>query len=152
MAAELDPVDAIAQMSFLVQGALERQAGAEGLSLIQTRLLGVLRDRKPTVNELARLLGLEKSSASGLIDRAERRGLVRRLPSQVDRRSVRVALTDAGRELVGSVAARFGQDMKAILDPLSPEDQVALTRTLSEVLIAHGAGQGIDIFAGTRGE
>ncbi len=141
----IDTIDTIAQLSFLTQGALERCAGAHGISVIQARLLGVLRDRKPTMNELARLLGLDKSSASGLVDRAQRRGLVRRLPSQIDRRSVRVALTDAGRELVETVAAEFRQDMTAVLDLLAPQDRAALTRMLSAALIAHAADHGVDL-------
>src|SRR5271165_6640032 len=73
-----------------------RRAAEHDVSIIQARLLGVLRDRKPTINELAELLELDKSSTSGLVDRAERRGLVARIPSTLDRRSVHVALTRAG--------------------------------------------------------
>jgi hypothetical protein len=43
--AELTTVDALAQVSFLVQGTLERRAAEHDCSLIQTRLLGILRDR-----------------------------------------------------------------------------------------------------------
>ncbi len=143
---EIETLDAVVQLSFLTQDALERRAGARGVSLIQTRLLGVLRDRKPTINELARLLGLDKSSTSGLVDRAQRRGLVRRLPSQIDRRSVRVALTGAGRELAAAVAADFRTDMTKILEPLAQEDRQALTRMLNEVLLAHAADHGVDLF------
>ncbi len=57
------------------------------------------------MNELAELLGLDKSSTSGLVDRAQRRGLVRRVPSQLDRRSVRVRLTEQ-RQRAGAAAAR----------------------------------------------
>jgi DNA-binding MarR family transcriptional regulator len=139
MADELNTVDALAQASFLVQGTLERRAGEHGISLIQTRLLGILRDRKPTMNELARLLGLDKSSTSGLVDRAERRGLVRRLPSQIDRRSVRVSLTAEGRALVQAVAHDFDHDIAAIIEPLDPEDRATLTTLLSRVLLVHAA-------------
>jgi DNA-binding MarR family transcriptional regulator len=149
VAAELDPVDAITQMSYLVQGALERRADVHGVSLIQTRLLGILRERKPTMNELAQLLGLDKSSTSGLVDRAQRRGLVRRLRSQVDRRSVRVSLTAEGRALIQTVATDFQTDIAAIFDPLPFEDRVALTRILSAALVAHASDHGIDLFAGT---
>ena len=69
---ELSPVDGLAQLCFVVLGMLERRAAADDLSIIQTRLLGVLRDRKPTMQELARFLGLDKSSVTGLVDRAER--------------------------------------------------------------------------------
>ena len=75
-AEQLSTVDGLAQLSFLTLGLLERRAGEHAISIIQTRLLGVLRDRTPTMNELATLLGLDKSSATGLVDRAERRGLV----------------------------------------------------------------------------
>ncbi len=126
---------------------LERRAGEHGFSLIQTRLLGVLRDRRPTINELARLLGLDKSSVSGLVDRAERRGLVRRIPSAVDRRSVQVALTEDGRVLASKVSARFGADVAAMLGPLTAADRATLTRLLSRVLVEHAAGRGVNLLA-----
>ena len=147
MATDLDPVDALAQVSFLVQGALERRAGEHGVSLIQTRLLGILRDRTPTINELAELLGLDKSSTSGLVNRAQQRGLVRRVPSQLDRRSVRVRLTDLGRELVQDVAALFATDIAAMLAPLTGEARTELTTHLSHVVVAHAASRGVDLFA-----
>src|SRR3984957_5119406 len=99
---QLGPVDGLAQLSFAIMGALERRAAEHDLSLPATRLLGVLRDREPTMNELARLLQLDKSSVTGLVDRAERRGLVTRVPSAADRRAVLVTLTDEGRSLVSS--------------------------------------------------
>jgi MarR family transcriptional regulator, lower aerobic nicotinate degradation pathway regulator len=142
---ELNTVDALAQASFLLQGTLEHRAGEHGLSLIQTRLLGILRDRKPTMNELAQLLGLDKSSTSGLVDRAERRGLVRRLPSQIDRRSVRVSLTADGRTLVQAVADAFETDVAALVDPLDPEERATLTDLLSRLLVAHAARHGVDL-------
>jgi MarR family transcriptional regulator, lower aerobic nicotinate degradation pathway regulator len=149
MTDQLNPVDALAQASFLVQGTLERRAGEHGLSLIQTRLLGILRDRKPTMNELAQLLGIDKSSTSGLVDRAARRGMVKRLPSQVDRRSVRVSLTAEGRTLVQSVATAFDADIAAIVEPLDTEDQATLTTLLSRVLVTQATAQGIDLLATT---
>jgi DNA-binding MarR family transcriptional regulator len=126
---------------------LERRAGEHGFSLIQTRLLGVLRDRRPTINELATLLGLDKSSVSGLVYRAERRGLVRRIPSAVDRRSVQVALTEDGRALASKVSARFGADVAAMLGPLTAADRATLTRLLSRVLVEHAAARGVDLLA-----
>jgi DNA-binding MarR family transcriptional regulator len=111
MQSQLDPVDGLAQLSFLVLSTLERRAAEHGLSLIQTRLLGVFRDRQPTMNELAAALGLDKSSATGLVARAERRGLVVRAPSSSDRSAVLVSLTDAGRSLAQVVGRNFGADV-----------------------------------------
>jgi DNA-binding MarR family transcriptional regulator len=147
---QLGTIDALAQASFLIQATLERQAAEHGFSLIQTRLLGVLRDREPTINELSVLLGLDKSSVSGLVDRAERRGMVARRPSEIDRRSVQVGLTAEGRTIITAVAAGFETDVVALLSPLSASERRSLTGLLSRVLVQHAATYGIDLFA-TRG-
>jgi DNA-binding MarR family transcriptional regulator len=125
---------------------LEHRAAEHGLSIIQARLLGVLRDRTPTMNDLARLLGLDKSSVTGLVDRAGRRGLVMRVPSITDRRVVLVGLTDDGRALVSQAAACFEADVLTILDRLPARDRDALSRLVSRLLAAHAAEQGIDLF------
>ena len=145
-AEQLSTVDGLAQLSFLTLGLLERRAGDQAISIIQTRLLGVLRDRTPTMNELATLLGLDKSSATGLVDRAERRGLVTRVPSSSDRRVVLVDLTDAGRALVAEVAAGFEADVATLLERLSPADRSSLTRLVSRLLVAQAAANGVDLF------
>lgn len=144
---QLSPVDGLAQLSFVVHGVLERLAAEHDVSTIQTRLLGVLRDRAPTMNELGRLLGLDKSSISGLVGRAERRGLVARSPSKSDRRAVLVGLTEEGRSLVSQVAARFESEISTMLDRLPRRDREALSRLVSRLLVAHAADQGIDLFA-----
>src|SRR5215813_10367537 len=136
---QLDPVDGMAQLSFVIQGLLERQAAAHDLTMAQVRLLGVLRDRTPTMLELARLLGLDKSSTTGLVDRAERRGLVQRAPSATDRRSNRVSLTLEGRALVSAAAARFGADATDLLGLLEPGDRASLSALISRLLVRHAA-------------
>jgi MarR family transcriptional regulator, lower aerobic nicotinate degradation pathway regulator len=142
----LTEVDGLAQLSFVIAGMLEQRAAEHDLSVIQTRLLGVLRDRQPTMNELARLLGLDKSSVTGLVDRAERRGLVRRAPSAADRRAVLVSLTEDGRAFVTRAADGFGGDIATLLGVLSPRERATLAGLVSRLLVAHAAGQGIDLF------
>ena len=103
---------------------------------------------RATMKELGRLLGLDKSSTSGLVDRAEARGLVSRARSQSDRRAVLVNLSDDGRSLVAEVAARFETEIDAVLDRLKPRDREGLSRLVSRLLVAHAADHGIDLFAG----
>jgi DNA-binding MarR family transcriptional regulator len=145
---ELSTVDGLAQLSFLVYGTLERRAAEHDLSIISTRLLGVLRDRTPTMNELAKLLMLDKSSVSGLVDRAERRELVSRVPSASDRRVVTVSLTADGRALVSEVSQRFDADVAAMLRALPRADRAALRALVSTILVVHAADHGVDLFAG----
>ena len=102
--------------------------------MVQIRLLGVLRDREPTMQELGRFLGLDKSSISGLVDRAARRGLVRRVPGAEDRRAVRVSLTDAGRTLGGQVELAFGARLDAYVGGLPTGEREQLTRLATRVV------------------
>ena len=141
-------MDGLAQLSFLIHGLLEGRVGEKGLSMIQARLLGVLRDRTPTMQELARLLSLDKSSVTGLVDRAERRGLVVRVPSETDGRVARVNLTDAGGTLASEVASQFERDVSNLLELLPrSEDRAALARLVSCLLVAHAEARGVDLFA-----
>jgi MarR family transcriptional regulator, lower aerobic nicotinate degradation pathway regulator len=145
---ELSAVDGLVQLSFLIQNALAARAAEFGISLIQTRLLGVLRDRAPSVNELAMLLDLDKSSVSGLITRAEERGLIERLSSADDGRVVVVRLTRKGRSLVGKISTNFEEEITTFLDLLPGGEAVSLASIVSELLVAHAAQHGIDLFAG----
>ena len=133
---ELSLVDALAQLSFLVQGTLAEIAGRHDLSVIQIRLLGVLRDREPTMNALGRHLGLDKSSISGLVDRAQRRGLVTRTVSASDRRVYQGSMTDAGRRLAGLVAAEFNARVETLVAPLPAADQRLLARLAARAVVA----------------
>ena len=144
---QLSTVDGLVQLSFLVHGLLERRAAENDLSIVQTRLLGVLRDRRPTMNELAKLLELDKSSVTGLVDRAEGRGLVVRTPSTTDGRVVLVSLTDQGRSFVSRAAAGFEADVARLLGSLTPPERRTLSRLVSRLLVSRAAGHGVDLFA-----
>jgi DNA-binding MarR family transcriptional regulator len=139
----LNDVDALAQLAFLVHGALDERSAEAGISVTLARLLGILRDREPTINELGTHLELDKSSVSGLIDRAERRGLVVRVPSEVDRRSVRVRVTNAGKAVTRTVQHSFNADIRGALALLSPGDRAALIRGAS-ALVRAATGAGFD--------
>ena len=146
--ATITTIDGLAQLSFLIYGTLERRAAEHDLSMVQTRVLGVLRDRRPTMNQLAAYLGLDKSSVTGLIDRAERRGLVAREPSPADRRSVLVSLTEPGRALAARVQAAFEADVTEMLARLTPPEQAALSAVVTHFVTAHAEATGVDLAAG----
>lgn len=134
--ADLGIVDGLVQLSFLVQGALGQVAAEHGLSIIQLRLLGVLRDRTPGMLELARHLGLDKSSMTGLVDRAERRGLVRRAADPHDGRAVQVSLTSEGQRLAGVCTADAGRRIEDLTSDLSDSRRSQLSLLASAVVEA----------------
>jgi DNA-binding MarR family transcriptional regulator len=75
----------------------------------QFNLLNLLSDRIEGVSqtELSRQLIMHRSNVTGLVDRLEARGLVRREAIPEDRRVYRVVLTGAGRKLLDEVLPRY---------------------------------------------
>ena len=127
-------MDSLVQASFTVIALLSRAAAEHELSLTQLRVLAILRDRKPTMAELAAYLGLERSSVSGLIDRAVRRGLVRRDTSNEDGRAIRVSLTPDGQRLASLLTEEIGDLIMPMTRSLSQADQTRLGILLSKML------------------
>jgi DNA-binding MarR family transcriptional regulator len=142
---DLGIVDGLVQLSALVQAVLAGVAGRLELSVLQARLIGVLRDREPTMAELGRLLDLDKSSTTGLIDRAVQRGLVRRVAVPEDGRSFRVVLTDESVELVKTLTAEVTSQIGALTDDLSDTNRHRLSLLASGIVNRHAATHGIDL-------
>ena len=149
---DLGLVDALAQLSFAVQGTLGRIAASYDLSIVQARLLGILRDRRPTIKELAGFLGLDKSSVTGLVDRAEERGLVHRTPSRNDGRSVQVVITAAGRKLIARAASAFEAETAVLVADLDSAQRERLSAAASRIVVAEARRRGIDLFGATARE
>jgi MarR family transcriptional regulator, lower aerobic nicotinate degradation pathway regulator len=126
--------DSLVQVSFTVIAALTRVAAEHDLSLTQLRVLGILRDREPTMAQLATYLGLERSTVSGLIDRATQRGLVCKTGHPDDGRSVRVSLTPEAQGLATVVITEIGELTAPLTGGLNSSDQKRLTSLLGKVL------------------
>lgn len=127
-------IDALVQSAFVVMGVLTRIGAEHELSLTQLRVLGILRDRRPRMAELADHLGLEKSTMSGLVDRAERRGLLARGRNADDARAVDVFMTPAGLELAERLHAEVRHALAPTTDRLDAKGRRALTRLLERML------------------
>ncbi|WP_433199255.1 MarR family winged helix-turn-helix transcriptional regulator [Dactylosporangium sp. CS-047395] len=140
MTTDDDTVDALVQLSFQIQRILAAAGAPHDLSVVQIRLLGILRDRQVGMLELGGHLGLDKSSITGLVSRAEKRGLVRRSPSPYDGRAVLVALTDEGRRLAADGEREIGRRVLDLAAHLSPETRATLT-SLAFSLVRAGTGQ-----------
>ena len=112
---------ALIQLSRLVQAAFARVADRHELPPMRARLLCVLAVSSRGMAELAREFGVEKAALTGLVDRAERQGLVERRAVPGDRRAVSVTLTPAGLR----TASRFHADVTAELGQLTASLTVA---------------------------
>ena len=129
-----DLIDALVRASFATMAVLNRVAAEHDLSLTQLRVLAILRDRRVKMSELADYLGLDKSTISGLVDRAEKRGLLQRAPNPLDRRSVDVLLSEAGAELAERGAAQISRSLSPMTSALTGAEALRLTALLERML------------------
>ena len=96
-----------AQMNALL---VLRDAGVEGLPL----------------SEIGRRLVVTKANVTGLMDRLERQGLVRRDGDAPDRRVIRACLTTHGSELLEKALPERDRVLSDLLEEMSLEEKTSL--------------------------
>ena len=122
--------------SFATMAVLNRIAAGHDLSLTQLRVLAILRDRRVKMSELTNFLGLDKSTVSGLVDRAEKRGLLQRAPNPHDGRGVDVFLAPSGMRLAERGVAEVAQSLSPMTSAITPSEGRRLA-TLLERMLEH---------------
>jgi DNA-binding MarR family transcriptional regulator len=127
-------IDALVRTSFVTMAVLTKIGAEHDLSLTQLRVLAILRDRRAKMSELAEYLGLDKSTISGLVDRAERRGLLQRVPNPIDGRGIDVELTNDGMELAQRGATQIAQSLSPMTSTLTRGEINRLTALLERML------------------
>ena len=130
----LDAAESLIQLSRLVQGVHARVSERHDLTPVQARLLCVLAFGPRGMAELAQCFGVEKAALTGLVDRAEARGLVRRSPVPEDRRALRVTLTDTGRRAAAAFHAEATEELNHLLAPLAPHDREHFRNAMATII------------------
>ncbi|MFF3413558.1 MarR family winged helix-turn-helix transcriptional regulator [Streptomyces sp. NPDC002698] len=113
-------------------------AASENLTASQGKTLNVLRRGPAAMRALATILTCDASNMTGIIDRLEKRGLVRREPSATDRRVKNVVLTAEGERVIDVIRAKM-DTTRAGLDRLSEEERDTLYALLERAFTAQPA-------------
>ena len=133
-------VDEVIEAAFALlrpQGPPPTMPGME-LTMGQLRLLFRLRHQGPaTMGAIARSADCSLQSATALIERIERQGLVTRERRDDDRRVVTCRVTDAGRALIDEMAGHRAAALRSALALLDPDELAQLHRLLL-VMIERG--------------
>ncbi len=86
-----------------------------------------------TMSDLSRMLLVSNGNTTTVVERLEKDGLVRRSPSETDRRTVFVALTPEGLAQFEGLAADHEAEVSRLFDGLSEADLDALTDILKRM-------------------
>ncbi|MGZ4608565.1 MAG: MarR family winged helix-turn-helix transcriptional regulator [Blastococcus sp.] len=114
---------------------LQRDAGISHAAYVVLAMLSEAPDRSRRMSDLARRANQTQSRLSHTVARLEERGWVRREKAAEDGRGHLAFLTDAGWDVVRSVApGHVAAVRSALFDPLTTEQTAALGEALQAVV------------------
>ena len=120
-------LDEMTAWSPRVRGGAFKTWHRHALSLVHLNVLTTLEAEGPLpMSRLAEAMDVSDASATGIVDRMEKRGLVERRHGTGDRRQVLVHATDAGARVFRDIGAHRRAALSAVLAELSAEELAAL--------------------------
>jgi DNA-binding MarR family transcriptional regulator len=110
-----------------------------GINGRQCAVLAAIDDRVPqSQQEVARRLGVDRTTMVSLIDELEEKGLVQRSPAPDDRRKNVVALTDVGHDTLRSATKATAEAERVFLAGVSDTDRATFRRILRTIVLPGG--------------
>jgi MarR family 2-MHQ and catechol resistance regulon transcriptional repressor len=134
----VDTGRALIKAAFLFTNHPERPYQKYDLTLAQIDVLTTLAGADGTslnCSEIAERTLITKGGITGILDRLEARGLVKRIPSRDDRRSVFVRLSAKGLELFCRLYPELVHLNRSLLEKTFKPEQMKLLSSLLQLLI-----------------
>jgi len=108
---------------------------ALGISMTQLGVLFILESHPgASPRQVSEILGINKSAATMLIDRMEQAGLVRREPSDEDRRAIRLFAEPAGLAKAASARPILTRLTRRLALPFTESEMAVVVRFLESIL------------------
>jgi DNA-binding MarR family transcriptional regulator len=104
-----------------------------GVSIPQVLCLNYLHSSpnyQTTQGEIRKFLNLNSSTASGIINRLEAKGMIARLPKSGDKRVVNIALTSNGAKLLDKIPALLHEQLSKKLQKLDEKTLIQIKTNL----------------------
>jgi DNA-binding MarR family transcriptional regulator len=120
------------QRCFLMN--LSKELARGKVSFPQYFLLGFLSLQKHfTMSEIAAKMGHTTAAATGLVDRLEKLGYVKRMHASDDRRKIEVQITPSGLSLVEQIREDMVTNLGEMMRMLSPIEQKAWVQVYEKI-------------------
>lgn len=84
-------------------------------------------------SQIAASLYLDSSTITGILDRMENKGLIKRLADPSDRRSLKVILTEQGSRLKEPIIKIIDEENRKVLSILEEEERIKLIEYLNRI-------------------
>ncbi len=110
---------------------LERESGLTGPQLLVMQQ--VANHGRPTAGVIAGEISLSQPTVTSIIDRLERKGLLKRERNQQDKRKVMLSLTDAGEATLENAPALMQESFIRSFNQLEDWEQTLILSSLQRV-------------------
>ena len=100
-------------------------------SFRQLAVLFMIREGESSPAGIAQRLGISRAVVTGLLDRLEERGLIRREADPGDRRRLRIVITASGLDAADRLGRAVVAELAAEVDATSPAERQALATALA---------------------
>lgn len=90
-----------------------------------------------SMSNIAKMMGHSTAAATGMVDKLQELGHLKRYTAAADRRKIMVRITEQGRELVQQMRDNIAEDLAKMMSPVSAEAE-HLTKA-NRVLNRHAA-------------
>ena len=132
-AGRLADIFTILQRSFVL--SLSKKLNRGNVSFPQYYLLGFLAQKgELTMTEIAKKMGHTTAAATGLVDRMEKLGHIKRGHATEDRRKILVKITASGEHIVGEVRDDMVENLLKMMAHLDSNEQRSWVQIYEKII------------------
>jgi len=108
----------------------------QSVNITQTQIftIATLAEKAPMrLSILSKKMCISAPTITGIVDRLEKLGYVKRVPDRTDRRAINVDLTTKGKNIAKKLRATIKRKWKSLLIQLPKKDQESYVRILGKI-------------------
>lgn len=118
---------------------LDKHLEQEDITAAQAKaLFNIFRFNKNRPCDIGKSLGVDNSAITRMLDRLEKKELIRRFPDPEDRRAQLIGLTEKGYETIRKGMPLVTNAMDELTHNLTEEEQTQLKHCLRKILVSSG--------------
>lgn len=124
------------QVVNLISRFVESKANEEGVTFVQGRFLHYISSKKQgsiCQKDIEKEFDIRRSSATEMLQKLEKNGLIERIEDDKDKRSKRIHITDKGREIEKTIFGFICEFEKQIKKGISSEEINVFFEVISKI-------------------
>ncbi|WP_417760828.1 MarR family winged helix-turn-helix transcriptional regulator [Shewanella sp.] len=126
----------------LLERYMAYPALAEEITATQAKVLfQIYKFQSYRPSDIGKMLNVDKSNITRMVERLEKKDLIQRQPDPEDRRSFLLYLTDKGRALVEQAVPLAMNALAELEQVLNEEEQAQLRHCLRKIVTAHSGAE-----------